>query len=598
MLGGIDLTKKNQVISLIFITIISFAIFINCFTVKAENELEIAGPADAFEEEEIEFIVTLDGEPTQARVTFGDLSPAKYTNSSTGKVNFTMPSVPYEGEEYVVTASIPEELYAYHSILVKNKTGILEIELSTDYIVEMEEFIVTIKDRNEPVVDANVWFNSGVYLTDSNGNVSLTAPDVLVTTNYGLIVNKTGYTSNSTMITIHEAGLGLKLMEVINPSIVEPGEEDIEISVLSKNGGLENVTLEVYYEDSKHDEYTTDSNGKAYITSPLIDHNNYFSLYVSKDGYDAYSAEKEIKVTLFARDLGSDLEIKLVPSEVYEGEEVTVEVTDDVDIGVAGVSIWEGAVEIDETTDSEGISVFIAPSVFMDKEFYIYAVREGYNFAEGTITVRDRNDDQEKLYVDIENVVNESKVFYVTVKDSSNIPLQDVTVAFNLEEKLTDINGMVSFVAPNVTSDTFYPIEASKYGYLPATASIEVLNLDGSDGSSSKKLTVHVVKKILESEEFTITVKNDQGNLISDARVNFMDTYYYTDFKGEVAVTAPDVSWDETKDIVVTKSGYDSASAEITIKNSEEFQYWYLVIVIIVILIIGVVAYFRYGPII
>ena len=186
----------------------------------------------------------------------------------------------------------------------------------------------------------------------------------------------------------------------------------------------------------------------------------------------------------------------------------------------------------------------------------------------------------------------------MTVKDSSNIPLQDVTVAFNLEEKLTDINGMVSFVAPNVTSDTFYPIEASKYGYLPATASIEVLNLDGSDGSSSKKLTVHVVKKILESEEFTITVKNDQGNLISDARVNFMDTYYYTDFKGEVAVTAPDVSWDETKDIVVTKSGYDSASAEITIKNSEEFQYWYLVIVIIVILIIGVVAYFRYGPII
>ena len=575
---------------------IFFTINISCLAVNAQDVLEITGPADAFEGEDVEFTVTLNGEPVQARVVFETISPAKFSNQTTGKVNFTMPSVAYDNKIYEVTASILGDITASHSILVKNKTGILQIEFSTDYIVETNEFTITVKDEDDPVIGANVWFNSAKYTTDSNGNVNIIAPDVLVTTNYGIIVNKTGYKSNSTMITINEADLGLKLMEIINPYIVEPGEKDIEITVISKNGGLENVSIDLYYEDSKLSEYKTDNNGKAYITSPSIDNDNYFSLLVSKTGYETYSSEEEIIISLFEQNLASDLNIKLTPSEVYEGDSVTVEVTDDIGFGVQGASIWRGAIELEDPTDSEGIMLFIAPSVFMDREYFVYAFKEGYNFAEATITIRDKSSDDKKLTINIDKTINESEVFYVTVKDSNNILLKDVTVTFNNVEKLTSENGSVSFVAPSVTSNTFYTIEASKYGYPPTSASTEIIDLD-SNGVSSRKLLISVAPIVMENEGFTVIVRNDQGDLISGAQVTFKGIELSTDFKGTVNFTAPDVSWDENLEILVKKSGYESASEEITIKNSQEFQFWYLVIAAIVILIIGIVAYFRYRTI-
>ena len=91
---------------------ISFTIFITYPHGSSQNVLEITGPADAFEGENVEFTVILNGAPIQARVLFGDLSPANHSNSSTGKVIFTTPSVPYEGKEYIITASLLGELSA------------------------------------------------------------------------------------------------------------------------------------------------------------------------------------------------------------------------------------------------------------------------------------------------------------------------------------------------------------------------------------------------------------------------------------------------------------------------------------------------------
>lgn len=571
---------------------ISFAIFIPYLSGSAQNVLEIIGPADAVEGEDVEFTVTLNEEPVQARVTFGDVLSAN-TSISTGTVTFIMPSVPYEGKEYVVTANLPGD-NAYHTILVKNRTGMLTIELSTDYIIELEEFTVTVKDEDEPVVDASVWFNSAVHITDVYGNVTLLAPDVLVTTNYGITVNKTGYKSSSSMITIHDEDQGQKLMEVINPFIVEPGKEDVEIKVISKQGGLEEVSIELYYEGQKYAEYITDENGKTYMDTPSINNDNYFSLYVKKDGYRTYSDEEEIIISLFVCDFVFDLEIKVDPSEVYEGKSITVEISNDVGVGIEGASIWRGDVELDETTDSEGILVFIAPSVFMDKEYYLYAVKEGYNFAEGRITIRDKSSSQEQLKIESQNMVNESDFFNVIIKDDSNILLQDITVTFNSEQKITNELGAVMFVAPNVTSTSFYLIEASKFGYLPAFSSIEIIYIADSNGGSSTKLEICVEPNIMENEEFTVTVRDDQSNLIAGVRVTFKGTSLETDFKGEVTFSAPDVGWgDETHNVRATKSGYNSASAEITIKNIEGFQYWYLIIIVILVLSIGVVAYFR-----
>ncbi len=565
----------------------------SCFTCYAQENLRIIGPIEAFEGEKVEFFVTLDGEPIQARVTFGDSLYINWTSSLTGKVEFTMPSVPVGDLVYLINASVPGGLNASHNLLVKNKTGKLNIEFSTDNVIETMDFDITIKDRDEPVSGANVWFNSAKHVSDSNGKVNLTAPDVLVITNYGITVNKTGHKANTTMVTIKEADLGVKLMEVIYPSIVESEEKNIEINVIGKNGGLDNVSLEVYYENIKHTGYTTDFEGNAFINAPVLNNDNYFSIYISKDGYSTYNNDKEILISLFSRDLGSDLDIAVYPSEVYEGDTVTVEVTDEIGSRIRDATIWKGTLKIDETTDSNGLLEFIAPSVFFDREYYVYVLKKGFNYAEGKITIRDKSSIQKNLNIEINNVINESASFDVLVKDKNYFPLEKVTVTFNSEEKVTSENGTINFIAPNVTIDSFYTLKATKLDYIPATVSIKVLNLDGN--LTSRTIEIFTVPLIMENNEFTVTVRNDQGDLLPDARVTFMDTILMTDYKGTVTFSAPNVNWDRVQEILVSKSGFESTSAEITIKNNEGFEYWFLLTIIIIIFIIGLIAFFKFG---
>ncbi len=590
MLGGIDLVNKNH-----FFIIISISILLSSFsltTVNATSVLEIIGPIEVFEGEYVEFIVTLDGQPIQARVTIGDSILVNWTNSSTGSVIFTMPSVPSEDEEFLVSASIPGDLTASYFILVKNKTGFLEIEFSGDYAIEMNEFNVSIQCRDKPVEGANVWFNSNKYITNSFGNITLFAPDVLVTTNYGVSVNKTGYKTNSTSLTVVESDLGLNLMEVIYPFIVEPGEENITIKVIDKYGGLENTTIEVYYENIKQDEYATDSNGIAFIKAPLINYEYIFTLKVYKSQYKTYTDE-EIKINLFALDLNFNLELSVNPSEVYEGDIVTIKVIDELGYGINEAEIWRGSKKIEKLTDENGILELNAPSVFFDREYFIYAIKQGYNFAEGKITVRKQDSIQENIIMDVKNYVNESEVFYVTLKDEKSILLDGVTVLFNSVEKVTSTNGIVYFTAPNITKNTFYSILSNKYGYSPASASIEVINIDGANGDSNQALKICITPYVMENEDFSVTIRNEQGDLISGAKVTFMDTSKNTDYKGSVTFKAPDVAWDGIQEILATKSNYESSSSEIIIKNKEEFQYWFLLIIVVIIVVIGFIAFFK-----
>ena len=170
-------------------------------------------------------------------------------------------------------------------------------------------------------------------------------------------------------------------------------------------------------------------------------------------------------------------------------------------------------------------------------------------------------------------------------------------VTFNSEQRMTNEYGTAIFVAPNITSTSFYKIEASKSGYQPASSSVEIIYIEDSNGVSSTKLRICVEPSIIENEEFSVVIRDDQDNLIAGVQVTFKGTSLETDFKGEVSFPAPDVGRDESHEILATKSGYNSASAKIKVKNIEGFQYWYLIIVIIVTLIVGTAAYFRYGRI-
>lgn len=541
----------------------------------------------------------LDGEPIQARVTFGNSEMTNKTNSSTGQVIFTMPSVAIGDKKYFVNASIPGDLNASYSILVKNKTKILQIDFPYNYVDEMIKFNITIYSRCEPIEGACIWFDSSKYTSNKQGIVTLTAPDVLVSTNYGIIVNKTGYISNSTVLTVLEKDVGNRLMEVIYPFIIESGSEKTKIHVIDKYGGLANVTIYSYYENNKFSQYTTDSNGTAEIQIPLINNNNYFSLAVEKNGYKIYD-DTEIVINFFAKNLDNNLEILVNPSEVYEGNVLTTVVTDELGNGISGTDIWRGSYKVQGTTDSNGIIEIIAPSVFFDREYYLYAIKKGYNFAEKKITVRNIIAQQKKLVIEFNKSVNESDIFYIVTKDENGNLIDGTNVLFDSQQKLTDKSGIVYFLAPNVTTDMFYSINANKYGYYPLSSSIEIIDVEAiySNGETNKKIKICAAPIVLENQEFTVTVRDENDNLLTDVCVTFMDNSQYTDFTGTVIFNAPDVSWDRINKILVVKPGYESSTFEITIKNNEEFEYLHLIIIIFIVLIIGIIYYIKYRKIV
>lgn len=559
----------------------------------AENDLQITGPTEGNEGTLVEFTITLDGLPIQARVSFESVETSKYSHPSTGKVNFTLPSIDQESKELLVTVTYLD-IQTTSTILVKNSSSVLALTISQDTIDELQQFNVSITSNNNPIADAYVWFNSAYYLTNASGMVLLTVPDLLVTTSYKISVNKTGYSSNATTITIQENNVGQKLMELIAPSIVEPDTHDIEIHILGKQEDLSEVSIDLYYEQTKIEEYTTDEHGRAYISSPVIHNDHYFTLVFEKEEYDTYNSDNEVVISLLTRTCENELAIAITPTEVYEGESVLVTVTDDVGVGVSDVTIWRGEVELEGTTDSEGIFSFISPSVFLDKEFYIYAVKQGYNYGVGTVTIRDQISSH-TILTEVDRTMGEGELFSLILTNEQHVPLQGVTVYFNAQEQTTDEFGSVSFLAPEVVENTFYALEAQRYGYLPASVTIEIIDGDGGNGASTKQLSIFTVKKISEKESFSILVKDQYGNAVSNVQIKFLGTYSYTDYSGSIIVKAPEVSWDETFTIVATKANYESTSKSIVVINTGGFPYWYLVIAIIII-VIGVLAFFKYSP--
>lgn len=593
--GGMCIYKKIKTYLFIILVVFSFFCCILPLSCLAQHDLQIHGPLVVFEGEQVEFIITYNGEPIQARIIFEDVYPPTFSNSTTGKVSFFAPATPYPNMQYVITASLFGEISVSHILTVKNITSGLLISLSEQYIVETEEFRVTITDGQHAVEGAYVWFNDELFITDGVGEVELSAPDVLVTTTFGLLVNKTGYEPVSTMITVYEDGRGMQLMDVSIPSIVEPGRTDLEVKVNSKAGPLADVSVDVFYEGELVGRYQTDASGTTLFSSPEINYDNYFTVTVSKQGYQTYFNDELYHISLFGKNLASDLFMTVLPSEVQEGGVVSIKVTNDVGIGVSDVFIWLGSEMFIQTTDSEGVLTFYSPSVFMDTQFYVYAMKLGYNFAQSFLTVRKSTAPELKLYIQSPSFVNESQLFSVLVIDQYNASVSDVLVVFNSEKQYTNEEGLVYFYAPLVSVSSFFTLEVSKTGFIPGFFSIEVINQQNQNDIVSRNLVISVQPMIFEKQTFIVTVRDGLGNAVSNALVSFRGITLNTDFRGQVVFSSPEVDWDEIHTVTVTKAGYSSASTTVTIKNVDGFNYWFLIIIIVAVFVIGVVAYIRYA---
>jgi hypothetical protein len=558
--------------------------------IAKENILTIEGPEEGFETEEILFLVQLNGMPVQAKVDFADQS--KLSNQSTGYVSFILPKVSFSGEAFDVTAWIAGNVSTIHRIFVKNQSGALIANFLDSKVEELEEFSVLVKANDQAIKDAEVWFNSNTYYTNESGFVSLQAPDVLVTSNFGLSVIKSGYGSFLDTIRIHEAGQGIQLMEVIGPRMVNPDSVDLEYHLVGLSGGIADVEVTVLYEGMMIAQSFSDAMGVIRIDAPTSISEDYFLLKFSKQGYRLLSGLDTTMVYLVEEIDGPSLILDLIPSEIIEGNTVKAEVVDSFGESIQGVSLWIGDSSIAPTTDASGVLEFRAPVVFFDQEQYIYAIKQGYNIGEKRLTIRNNPQSTPQLIIEVTSIVNESSSFSVSIADKDGNPVDNAEVWFDDEHNITNDTGVLWLTAPAVEKTKLFMINVSRDGFLPASTTIEIVDIEDT-GTGENRLIIAVVPHVLEGEQFEVMVKSGQGTVVTGARVMFEDTSYYTDFTGRIIIVAPEVPWDSTYNIVVSRVGYESAQSVVVVKNVEGFPYWFLVGIIVVILIVGFTVYYR-----
>jgi hypothetical protein len=151
----------------------------------------------------------------------------------------------------------------------------------------------------------------------------------------------------------------------------------------------------------------------------------------------------------------------------------------------------------------------------------------------------------------------EGDVLTVTVK-SEGEPIQGVSVQFGIETKTTDIDGEVTFTAPNpgVESAT-YNIKAEKTGYIDDNIQITVI----------KVWQISIIgpsEAPNPGEEFTVTIIA-KGSPLAGATATFDGKTYTSGGDGKITLKAPEVDEETEYTITATFDPYMDGTYTITI---------------------------------
>ncbi|MEM0493306.1 MAG: hypothetical protein QXS02_05080 [Candidatus Thermoplasmatota archaeon] len=558
------------------------------------HDLNIYAPLTATEGDCINITVTLNGLPVQARIIL-DGYHAGYTNASTGVITLKLPPVCSPGRWCTVNATYLNEYYATHQLYIKNKTRSLNMIITKACIIEFDEFTLTVISDDKPVEGARVIFNHEISLTDKNGRVVLTAPDVLVNTNYGIILNKTGYTTTTEMITIYDAGLGDQLMEVTAPLFINSDKELITVRVYDKYGGLPETDVYLLYKDEIYLHVKTDNDGVARLPLPVIDKNyNSLSLKVEKTGYKTYNDISSFQVYILDNNNTCNLRLNTDLDEVKSGSLLMLNVTDEYGNRIKDARIWRNDGTKVGCTDANGSASIVIPHVFFDRGLILYAIKTGCNLASKVIMVRSSGV-YPTLNILVDNTtINEGTLFRIGIVDEYNNPVSYAVVTFNMLKRVTDTNGVVYFTAPDVDQDTFYTLSVSKEGYKPGCIFIMVINTT-TRSNESRVLHVNVPSYVWAQKDFTVMIKDRNGYPIKDAMVSFHGISRVTDHQGLVSFRAPDVLLDTLLSIRIEKKGYEPTSITILIRATVDYPYEYIIPLVGIILMVGVIYYIRYN---
>lgn len=211
-------------------------------------------------------------------------------------------------------------------------------------------------------------------------------------------------------------------------------------------------------------------------------------------------------------------------------------------------------------SSSNGTSL-LAPQVDHDTSYPITVTKEGYQAAEATILVKNVGGEQ-RLTLLAPSTVNESALFIVTVTNLNGDPVEGVVVALYNFSSLTDAQGTIQVIAPEVDSDTTYLLTADKLGYVSAQQTILVKNnAEGVQTTLNGRVTSEQGLP-LDKAVVSIRLRIDQttNNVIS------LWKSVLTNPVGEYALT---VVLSGTVELKTEKVGYETTLKTLTIAPGE-----------------------------
>ena len=306
---------------------------------------------------------------------------------------------------------------------------------------------------------------------------------------------------------------------------------------------------------------TTDSSGGASFNAPFVVSDDYYTLSVSKEGYQTFTASILVQNDIPGEE-DSELEISNFDS-INENLSFTVTATSE-SVAVEGVLVvFNGKLFY---TDESGIADITAPPVTEDTLYSISASKEGYVSAESSITVLD-NESLEELQLALfaPSSVEESESFQVTITADSS-PVEGVMLSFSDDTFYTNEQGIANILAPIVNSNKSILLSAYKSDYLSDETYVLVIN---TDSEIYPELVISSDSSVNEDESFTVSVSSED-DYIEDVLVSFNDDSSYTNSNGQVTFTAPSVESKTYFTITASKEGYISDSKTISVLDELE----------------------------
>jgi hypothetical protein len=133
----------------------------------------------------------------------------------------------------------------------------------------------------------------------------------------------------------------------------------------------------------------------------------------------------------------------------------------------------------EQRTTVQGVATFIAPEVLVNSSRSLEVSKYGFQSVTTSAYIVDLDGSSGSHSSSLEIYVADRAQVLVTVKDQDGVPVHNVLVWFNEQQKTTNEQGQVSFTAFEVSWDTDAEITAIKQGYTSDAETVVIVNVDG-----------------------------------------------------------------------------------------------------------------------